>query len=563
MKKIISVMLSILLIFGMFAMPASAATENKHVKCPIIFIAGSSVDICDADGNIISTGFDVLTDDDEGDTTKEQIIESVIKILLPFVAEGLPFDKWDNYSEALYEELAPIWDETQLDGNGNAKYGTGVSKAEIAQWDNNALVNHGKDGTFNFNDYKFRYDWRLSPYDHVDRLHEYIKTIIKTTGCAQVALVGRCLGGNVVTAYLDKYGDKGLVKKVVYDEVMSNGSAPVNDVFSGKIEFNDKLVQAYLLESEYYGKENIGIDLAGVSDMLLDIVKRLLDVLTQLGVAESVYGGVEALYEKVATAFMPAILRATGIGTWVSYWSSVYDENFDTALDLIFGAEGTQTREANEGLIDKITEVRERIVKTRTLEGEENLYKKFANKYGVEIGVVAGYGLVNIPITESANENGDCTVDTKNSSFGATVAGVFDTLPQQYIDERVAAGYGEYISPDGKVDASTCLFPETTWIIKNKHHDTMSGVYYITEKFTQYEGFTADSNYKDISRFIVTTGNGTMDFENMTADNCSDGEWLTKIEQKPTEETKIKSFYDFLVSFFKMIADFFKNLFKI
>ncbi len=562
MKKLMALLLTLLMLCSVVVLPASAVA-NEHKKMPIIFIAGSSVDICDAEGNIISTGFDVLTDDDEGDGyTKEQIIETAMNIIMPFVLEGLPQDKWDNYGKALYNELAPIWDETQLDGDGNPKYGTGVSKAEIEKWDAIALKDQGKDGKFSIREYDFRYDWRLSPYDHVDRLHEYIKTIIKTTGCDKVALVGRCLGGNIITAYLDEYGDEKLVGKVVYDEVMSNGSVVINDIFSGKIKFSDKHIQAYLLESEHFGKQDVGIDLIGVNDLLLEIAERTLDLLTQTGVADKLYGGVYALYERLYSAFMPAMLQATGIGTWVSYWSSVSDADFDKALDLLFGKDGTESREANAGLIARINEVRTRIVKPREIEGDANLYKKFVNEYEVEIGVIAGYGLVNPPITESSDANGDCTVDTKNSSFGATVAGVFDKLPQEYIDAQIAAGKGKYISPDGKVDASTCLFPETTWIIKNKHHDTWRSIATIAEYFTQYTNVNSTSNSKNLSRFLVIDPNGDIENAvNMTEENCADGPWLDLVEQEPTTETALAALIRFFTTIFKTITAWLKGLF--
>lgn len=132
MKKIISVFLVLIMTLSVFAVPASAASL-KRVKYPIIFIAGSSVDLVDENQNPISTGFDVLTDDDEGDLTKEDIISKVMNVMIPFVVEGLPFDKWDNYGKALYNELAPIFAEGQIDGDGNPKFGTGVAKAELEQ----------------------------------------------------------------------------------------------------------------------------------------------------------------------------------------------------------------------------------------------------------------------------------------------------------------------------------------------------------------------------------------------------------------------------------------------
>lgn len=559
MKKIISIVLVLVMTLSVFAMPASAVS-NKKVKYPIIFIAGSSVDLVDENQNPVSTGFDVLTDDDEGELTKEDIITKVMKVMLPFVLEGLPFDKWDTYGDALYEELAPIFEEGQLDGDGNPKFGTGVAQAELDQWNKNALVDHGKDGTFGYADYKFRYDWRLSPYDVIDDLDKYIDVILDTTDCEKVCLVGRCLGGNVVTAYLDKYGKYKKVAKVVYDEVMSNGSATINDCFSGKIKFSDKHIQAYVAETEFFGQANVGLDIADVSDILLEVVDRTLDLMTQTGVSATIFGSVELLYERLYIALMPSILLATGIATWASYWTSVCDDDFDAALDLMFGKKGTERRAEFAGLVDKISYLRNHIVIPRALEGEANLYKKFVKECDVEIAILAGYGLVQAPITESYDLTGDCTVDLKSASFGATAAGVFDTLSDEYIAEREALGYGDYISPDKKVDASTCLFPDTTWIIKNKHHDELVG-YYIVERFCQYENYTVSNNYRDIERFLITEGpDGSLkDFENMTEENCADGEWLNVIEQEPTKETMLASLMRFFTAIFKFIAEFFKG----
>lgn len=560
MKKIISVLLALIMIFSTFAVSVSAVS-NEKVKYPIIFIAGSSVDLVDENQNPISTGFDVLTDDDEGDMTKEVIIQKTMNVLLPFFTEGLPFDKWDTYGKKLYEELAPIFDEGQLDGNGNPKYGTGVSKAELAQWDHIANnVDKGADGSFGLWEYKFRYDWRLSPYDTIDRLDKYIDDILRTTKCEKVCLVGRCLGGNIITAYLNKYGSENKVAKVVYDEVMSNGSSTINDCFSGKIKFSDKHIQAYISESEYYGKHDIGIDLSGVSEILLEILDRSLDLLTQIGVVDKVTGGIEDLYERLSAALMPSFLLASGIATWPSYWTSVSEEDFDTALNLIFGSENSESRKEFAGLIEKIGYLRETIVIPRTFEGDANLYKKYVKDYGVEIGIVAGYGLVQAPITESYDLTGDCTVDLKSASFGATAAGVFDTLSDEYIAERTALGYGNYISPDKKVDASTCLFPDTTWFVKNKHHDIGCGWEYIAERFCRYTNYTVNSNPNNVSRFIVATAvNGSSNFENMTEDNCQDGPWLQIVEEKPTTETKLASLMRFLTTIFKFITELLKG----
>ena len=555
MKKITALFLALIMLCSVFSLPATAVAKEKHEKCPVIFIAGSSVDICDAEGNEISTGFDVLTDDDEGDYSKEQVIEKVANILLPFVMEGLPRDKWDNYGDALYEELAPIWDETQLDCNGNAKYGTGVSKSEIAYWDNVAATqDKGADGYFGVRDYDFRYDWRLSPYDLADRLHAYIKEIRETTGCDQVALTGRCLGGNIITAYLEKYGSYGYVKKIFFDEVLVNGSGTINDCFSGKIDFSDKHAQAYLVQAEYFGKNDVGYDLSGMNVMLLEVADRTLDLMTQLGVMDTLLMDVKELYDRLYTALMPSLLLATGIGTWLGYWTTLYSEDVDTAINLIFGKEGSERRTEYAGLINKIEYIREHIIDVRP-----ELFKKIADEYGVEVGALVSYGLANAPIVEHHDELGDAVVGVQDASLGATTAGLFTTLSDEYVNERVALGYGDYISLDKKIDASTCLFPETTWFIKNKHHDFYAAFVLMAEYFTQYSNVTASSNNKNLSRFLVQGEKDHRDYiTNMTEENMGDGMWLETVEQKPTISTKLAS----LIRFFTTILNFFRMLFE-
>ncbi len=185
-----------------------------------------------------------------------------------------------------------------------------------------------------------------------------------------------------------------------------------------------------------------------------------------------------------------------------------------------------------------------------------DLYKTFAEEYGVEVGIIASYGLCNPPLGVHQDETGDVLVGIQDASFGATASGLYDTLSQEYIDERIALGYGDYISPDGKIDASTCVFPETTWFVKNRHHDYEGAARLIAEYFTQFSNVTASSNNKNISRFLVHDNDAPGQVVNMTAENCADGPWITDVVQKPT----IKSIFNAFIDFIKTLFEFFKDL---
>ena len=127
MKKLLSVILVVTMLFAVMA-PAAIAAEEKVFESgmtPIIYIRGNGEQIYEADGvtPIVAT-FDDLMDDsgkEEGEDdglSKDVIVETAVNILKPFILEGMLFDKWDNYGRAIYEELKPLFPDAALDYDG-------------------------------------------------------------------------------------------------------------------------------------------------------------------------------------------------------------------------------------------------------------------------------------------------------------------------------------------------------------------------------------------------------------------------------------------------------------
>ncbi len=258
MKKLISFVLVLSMLFAVMSPMAFATGEKVKDMTPIVYIRGNGEPLYDENGDRIPAEFKDLFDknivpEEEG-ITKEEIIESCANILLPFLAEGLLEDNWDNYGKAIYDEISPLFEKATLDGNGNPKYGTGVSPEVLAKSEYNANNIDFKEpdvlGRYRLGQYDFCYDWRLSPYDHVDRLHEYILDVMDTTDSDGICIAARCLGGSLLHAYLDVYGHLGHVKRVFYGEVLSNGSAYVSQCFSGKFDFDAQHMQIYLKHME-------------------------------------------------------------------------------------------------------------------------------------------------------------------------------------------------------------------------------------------------------------------------------------------------------------------------
>ncbi len=555
MKKLISVLLATLMLFAVMTPVSAAAASESYEKCPMIYIRGNGAAMYTSDGEEILTGFDIFTSNsEESSFTKEQIIETSVNILLPFLAGGMLADEWEAYGDALYEELAPLWEKVTLDGDGNAQYDTGVSRSDL-NWSENvrAYQDTGTDGWYDLMDYSFVYDWRLSPYDNVDRLHTYIQKVMNTTKSDKICIAAKCMGGSLLNAYIEKYGNLGHIKRVFYSDVLSNGCAFISDTFSGKVAFNDKTLQTFLKQLEYCGENEQGVGYV-LSDTLSEIIGRTMDLLTQTGVTNELIGGIESLYDRLYQELIPALVLASGVATYPNYWASVYEEDFDTALNLVFGEQGSESREENAGLIAKIQYYREHISADLPA-----FYEKIKS-YDIEVGVLARYGYLSAPYTQHYGELSDSLVGVQDASFGATTSTAFSTLSNSYIQSRIDAGFESYISPDKMVDTSTCAFPETTWIMKNAHHNDDYCFTYLASYFLRYSNVTATSNNRNIARFTVldksATATGYM--VNMTEENMAGFDWMSTAEEKPTTSTKLAS----LMRFFTTILEFFKRLFK-
>lgn len=545
MKKAISLFLSLLLFFAVMTPVASAVDETN---LPIIYIRGNGETIYDGDGKPLGLGIsDLLSNVTNGDFDKETVVETCANIMLPMLTEGLLFDEWDRYGKAVYEELKPIFRGSEIDENGNPINGSGIAQSRIDASEAEAerdTVNYG------LYDYNFMYDWRLSPYDHVDRLHEYILKVLKTTEKGQVNIHVACLGGGLLMAYLEKYGDEGLIKNVMLNEVLSNGATIISETFSGQIEFDAKQIERYLAQMTYCSE--IGMPGGfGLSDLLNEIVFKTIDLFNQVTVTDKVLDTVEDLYDRLYKALVPALCHATGLATVVNYWTCVSKEDFNAALNLIYGEEGSELRTKYAGLIEKIVYYRDHC----TLKLDE-LYDKCENEYDIHIGFVARYGYMNPPITKGADKLSDFLVSLDAATMGATCAKIGSTLSEDYIAQRVEEGKGDYISPDRQVDLSTALYPDRTWVIKNAHHSFTTVSDNITLSFLQGTNYSIRSEgaYPQFSVFFEIEGR----LEPMTAENSADYEWVSLPEEKPTNQTRLAS----LIRFLTMILNFITSLFK-
>lgn len=551
MKKIISFLLVFSLVFVFMAPVAFAAGTER---LPIVYIRGNGEPIYDADGNPIVTGLDNVSFGGEGeedaDVTKDKIVDAAVNILKPFVLEGMLFDEWDNYGKAVYDEIAPLFGEDAgLDENGNPKNGSGVSKSELASSTASAKSSWSYD---NNRDYNFCFDWRLSPYDHVDRLHEFITDILAATGKKQVNIWARCMGGGLLMAYLERYGHLGHVKNVMFCEILSNETTVISKALSGKVEFSAAYLEKYLGQLDFLGRTGEGAGFV-FTDILNEIVFKTMDFFNQIKVTDNALDGIEKLYARLYEALIPAIMHASGMATQVNYWTAVSEDDMDDALNLMFGEEGSDLRIKYAGLIDKILYYREHVSSDLT-----GFYDGLGEK-GIYFGFTAKYGFLNAPFTEEAYLPGDALVSLTHATFGATTAPVGRTLSADYINARVAEGKGKYISADKTIDLSTAYSPDTTWVLKNAHHDRIEPVLPIIYEFLNGTNETIETMSAGAQYMIYDYDTNKTSV--MTEDNCGDHEFMQLAQQKPNPFSILEAFFRFISMLIDILSSVFEGTF--
>lgn len=537
MKKALSVLLAIIMTFSL-AMPAFAAVNINASKSqiPIIRISGDGESLYDAQGNELVTGTGVFSALESEDGDNEELYRSIAHVLLPFLIDGLIYDQWDGYYDALYEEISELFGNALLDKNGEPLDNSGISESRKKQLERDMNTDkYGSKGYYAVEDYRFYYDWRLDPTDIADDFNDYVNAIRIKTGHDKVGIVASCLGTSIVMAYLAEYGSDA-VSGIGLDGSVCNGSEILSETISGKFTVDGDSLTRVLEDCNYLG----------VFDMD-EFLLATVDLLSKSGAIDGITTSVKmTIYDKVAKGVTSALALST-LCTWPGYWSTVSAEDYDDAMLYVFGENGSEKRAEYAGLIEKIENYN--VVRGKT----DDLLVAAKNK-GVNIGIVSKYGYQIIPICESGPELADELVTVEKSSFGATTSKIYDTLPDIYL-AQMTPEERKYVSPDKQVDASTCLFPDSTWFIKGASHA------HWTDEEIQilYDVVSADRQLTvedtEISQFMVYTYEDDT-ARKMTTENCDTYVWSESSSAKPTNNPIQK-----LVAFLKALFNWFKLLF--
>lgn len=468
-KKILCLFMCILIVMSSVAVTGTVFASVWKGNVPIIYIRGRGTELYR----------NPLTDEHERIYPLEysdDYITTQAKAILPLFAKAIATNQWDDYCDALYNSVAPIFEEITLDKNGEVKDGSNIEW----EWPTETLPNRCQsNGLYDFYSYVFRYDWRIDPIECADSLNEYIKQIKAATGCEKVAIISRCYANNIAMAYLTEYGSDDVDTYVSYNTT-ANGVMTCGQLFSGKIDLNSDAVDRFA--SEYF-------DDSTTLNRLIEATVTYANRTYKLDIAAEV---LKAIYAKIESNVVPRLIYAT-YGSMPSYWSMVSDEDYEDAKEFMFGDD-----ESYAGLIEKIDNYHYNV----QLNGENTLRECVAA--GMKIGVVCKYGYQSVPVTEDSDSVTDNTIRLSEQSFGATCSKIDSVLSNEYISAAQLSNRGTYISPDKQIDASTCLFPDSTWIIKDiTHKDFPDCVNYLLTTIANFNGQMTVNDYQEFPQYMI------------------------------------------------------------
>lgn len=463
MKKITRRLLSVLLVLVTLisiSLPMTADAAATSSTYPIVYIQGRRTPIYDKNGKKI---YPLKT------TIPEKLMEDKNKIASAF-SKSLLTGNWDPFCDTLYDSIAPLYQDLVLNENGEITNGSYSKKNTTPKTKTSGYV---------VSDYVFQYDSRIDPCTSAKQLHSYIASVRKATGKKKVNLVGRCLGSSIVAAYLTMYGCT-YVDTALFYAAACNGILPIGATFSGKIKVDADSIQNYASTS---------LDDGDDFDEFVRAMVTLTNQARLLGVGTD---AINSVYLSIADQILPRLLLAT-YATMPCYWSMVSDEYYESAKSFIFKGETKKYA----GLIKKIDyyHYKVQVPLNNTL---TNLKKK-----GLKIINISKYNVRLAPVFENCNVQADGTVELSTMSFGATSALIGKTLSKSYLTQAANAGLSNYISKDCIIDASTCLFPDSTWFIKNIEHTVFPSCVnsLIYEAFSSQGQYTVRSN-KSFPQFM-------------------------------------------------------------
>lgn len=511
MKKFLSLILCLAILLSCIS--TSFATEPEEY--PTIYVIGAHKnEIYNAQGEKV---FPLKAD-------IGAIIKETLGPCLKELAKGMITDDYTSYAEEFNASWSPIFKDLILDKNGEVTNG---SYTEFTtQTDHLA----GKTSNFGPWDCRFWYDWRESPLKTAHELKAHIDKVIELTGKEKVQLIGRCYGANVIAAYLELYKDhaKTFVSDISYYSSSAMGIDFMSALFSGQIDLGNEEMANFL---DFYinDREAIG------DESCAELISALVELMGQTKALGLTADAFLSFVDNFKNDLFPLILRNT-FGGWLSYWSMVTPELYEQARDFVFNTDEVRAEYAEfiEKADDYYYTVSLNVIDTM-LEMKEA---------GINFYIFAKYNFPEFPLYDGATTQGDADTSVYRQSFGATCADYNEVFTQEYLD-NISPENMKYISVDKKIDASTCLFPDTTWFVKDLHHNYFAPIEKPSVEIMRYDMTVESEKYP---QYMVNVNNAGLAPLEGTDEDCN-----------KTEKNFFTAVADFTKAFFNIIVKLIKG----
>ncbi len=369
--------------------------------------------------------------------SNEAISSMVKQLVLPLGRLALTKD-WDKFSYSLADAIGNLFSDFACNDDGTAQDDVGIN------WSYPRIKSNYTRG----DTYTFTYDWRTDPYEIAAQLNDFINYVIDGVGCKKVSINAHSMGGIMTATYISVYGTDKLYS-VVMDSTALLGGSIAGEPFAGKINVADLSLTRFI--KQILPENEIGA-----------FVKSVLDLLLKAGVTGNITSMANNIVDKVIDIVYEEL--ALVFATCPGMWSLSTAAEYEAAKKLLI-----KDTEKHAELIKKIDKYHNNV----RLKAKDILQSLVDND--VILIITSKYDLQLAPVIESSNISSDAVLDSASTSFGATFAPLGKTLGLFY-KQAVNDGHN-HISPDRKVDASTCMFPEYTWFIKGMDHSYFSDDY--------------------------------------------------------------------------------------
>ena len=524
MKKCITVCLSLLLIAALL-LPFGAMTASAADRTPIINIEGEKkIDVWREDGTHYAPT----------EEASDPIVEEAVKELIPVFLKALVTNNYDEWSRRALEKLTPIYDDIRPNPDGSLPENSGV--AYYPGLYHGGMTDIPAPAAVNYY-YSYAWDFRRSPLDEADDLHDFIELVKAKSGSDKVTIVSRCGSTSLAAAYLYKYGTEN-IDKLIFACSTLPGVPYVDTLLSGNL---------YISGSALYYRMTYR-PLGSFDGHLRTFVNALLYAMMENGSMDDANVIIARAYGKIKDSFVAPFLRSyyAICGNFVA----TVGDRYDAYRDYIFPT--AELKQEYAAILAKTDEYRYNV------QAKIGELLTDAEDAGVSVNFIVTYGEPSdYPVSEQSSNTGDELMDVTDQSLGAVTATYPNALPDAYIAEREAAGAGKYISPDKQIDASACLFPETTWFIKNMRHDFFQNdLHDFIRLIAWTDGFTVDAD-PAYPQFLTVVG----DHEGLAPAQAENADDLDPDANKP-EMNSAMGFLARVLAFYAKTIAFIAKIFR-